>query len=148
MKSLWPSNQGDDNRFWTHEWNKHGTCVSTIEPKCYDPDTFTKGLDVADYFKTVLDLVDKYPIYQILKSNNIVPTDVVKGKPKTLYELAQFKEAVEKELGYAPTVHCVGQRLNELRLYFFVKNKSEFILTPPQARDTCRRIAYNKKAVR
>lgn len=35
MDAFWPSNDNDDEGFWSHEWNKHGTCISTMETQCY-----------------------------------------------------------------------------------------------------------------
>ncbi|KAI9591817.1 ribonuclease T2-like protein [Syncephalis fuscata] len=44
MNTYWPSYKGDAPAFWSHEWNKHGTCVSTLEPKR------------TEYFRTALSL--------------------------------------------------------------------------------------------
>jgi hypothetical protein len=27
MQTYWKDNGGEDNSFWAHEWNKHGTCM-------------------------------------------------------------------------------------------------------------------------
>ena len=45
MTENWPDYQGDDDDFWNHEYNKHGTCVSTLEPACYT--SYQKNAEVA-----------------------------------------------------------------------------------------------------
>jgi hypothetical protein len=32
MDEYWVDMNGDNEDFWSHEWNKHGTCINTIEP--------------------------------------------------------------------------------------------------------------------
>ncbi|KAJ1929302.1 hypothetical protein FBU59_007056, partial [Linderina macrospora] len=32
MLTYWPSNKGSNDKFWVHEWNKHGTCATTLDP--------------------------------------------------------------------------------------------------------------------
>lgn len=54
------------DRFWSHEWSKHGTCVSTLRPTCYG-DSYQKYQDVIDYFEKVLELRDTYDLYGALK---------------------------------------------------------------------------------
>jgi ribonuclease T2 len=34
MQKYWKDNTGHDETFWEHEFNKHGTCISTLEPQC------------------------------------------------------------------------------------------------------------------
>ncbi|OMJ22046.1 Ribonuclease Rh [Smittium culicis] len=141
MKKYWPSNRGDDDYFWTHEWNKHGTCVSTIDPKCYDENTFKKGQDIVEYFNTTLALRNKYNLFDALARHNIFPN--IPNTPNSLYTLQQFKQAIKAEFGHEPNVRCIGNRLMEIFLYFNVKNKDEYIMIPAAGKDTCRKIRYS-----
>ncbi|KJZ72686.1 hypothetical protein HIM_07878 [Hirsutella minnesotensis 3608] len=38
MERYWKDFRGDDDNLWEHEWAKHGTCVSTLDPRCYGDD--------------------------------------------------------------------------------------------------------------
>ncbi|OLY80559.1 Ribonuclease Rh [Smittium mucronatum] len=145
-KKYWPSNRGDDNYFWTHEWNKHGTCVSTLNPKCYNQDSFKKGQDVVDYFSTTLKLAKRFNLYKALEAHGIVPTDP--NSSKNLYTPQQFKSAIKAEFGVEANLRCVGNRLNEIFLYFNVRNKDDYFLVPPVGKDSCRKISYRKRTRR
>ncbi|RCH85364.1 ribonuclease T2-like, partial [Rhizopus stolonifer] len=72
MLTYWPSNTGDNNKFWSHEWTKHGTCVSTLRPTCYGS-SYEQYDDVVDYFKKALDLRDQYDLYGALNLNGVTP---------------------------------------------------------------------------
>lgn len=35
MSTYWKDANGDDNSFYSHEFNKHGLCVTTLDPTCF-----------------------------------------------------------------------------------------------------------------
>jgi ribonuclease T2 len=49
MSTYWKDYKGNDESFWYHEWAKHGTCISTLEPNCYNDHKPTE--EVVDYFQ-------------------------------------------------------------------------------------------------
>lgn len=55
--------QGNDESFWEHEWGKHGTCISTLEPSCYT--NYQPQEEVADYFQQIVNLFQQLPTYQV-----------------------------------------------------------------------------------
>ena len=59
MQKYWTSNEDRANNFWKHEWNKHGTCISTLEPSCYSDNDPIDG--VVDYFQTTVNLFKTLP---------------------------------------------------------------------------------------
>ncbi|PVU88072.1 hypothetical protein BB559_005735 [Furculomyces boomerangus] len=144
MKELWPSNKGDDDYFWTHEWNKHGTCVTTLDPKCYKEGQFKKGTDILEYFKTAVGLQLEYNIHEALRKHGIVPT---KSNNEKLYSPQEFKDAIKKEFGGEPNLRCSGNKLVEIHLWFLVKDKDKYFVTDPHGKDTCRKIRYSEKSV-
>lgn len=63
MDTYWKDYAGDDESFWEHEWNKHGTCISTFDTECYTD--YTGQAEVADYFEKSVELykgLDSYTV--------------------------------------------------------------------------------------
>jgi ribonuclease T2 len=70
MQTYWKDYQGDDESFWEHEWAKHGTCISTLEPECYSDHTATE--EVVDYFQKAVDLFKTLPSYEVSPTWNLL----------------------------------------------------------------------------
>jgi ribonuclease T2 len=72
MKKYWKDDAGNDESFWEHEWNKHGLCISTLEPSCYNG--YKAQEEVVDFFQTAVDMyktLDCYQVRRIMKSGTI-----------------------------------------------------------------------------
>lgn len=78
METYWKSDNGDDESLWTHEYNKHGTCINTLAADCYEKWGVTsdpKKQAVYDYFRIAMDLFSKKNTYETLKAAGIVPSN-------------------------------------------------------------------------
>ncbi|KAJ2041718.1 hypothetical protein GGI03_000196 [Coemansia sp. RSA 2337] len=147
LNTFWPSNKGDNNWFWTHEWVKHGTCVTTLHPRCYAHDDYVPQQEVVDYFRSVLALRAKYNVFQALNASGIVPTEPETGRrPKNTYTLTQFKQAIRAAWGVEPNVKCIGRRLQEVQIWFKVRGRDTYYPVDPWGQDTCRLISYQQKS--
>ncbi|KAJ1822503.1 hypothetical protein LPJ56_000734 [Coemansia sp. RSA 2599] len=147
MSTYWPSNKGDNDWFWTHEWVKHGTCVTTLHPRCYGADGYEPRREVADYFRKILELREKYDLFRALARGGVVPTEPEAGRrPKNTYSLKQFKQAIKDEWGVEPNVRCIGRRLQEVFLWFKVRGRDNYYLVEPHGRDSCGAISYQRKS--
>ncbi|PBP27108.1 Ribonuclease Rh-like protein [Diplocarpon rosae] len=102
MNTYWKDYQGDDETFWEHEWNKHGTCINTLEPKCYSG--YTGQEEVVDFFEAA-----------ILENAGIVPSTT-----KT-YDLSQIQDALTTAHGFAVSIACSDGRLDEIWYHFNVR---------------------------
>ncbi|KAI8442724.1 ribonuclease T2-like protein [Phakopsora pachyrhizi] len=134
MKSYWKDQRGDDEHFWQHEWGKHGTCISTLEPHCargsYEPQS-----EVVTFFNRTVQLFKELPTYSWLAAGGIVPSKSV------TYSLDQLQAVARKEFGHEAVWNCRGHTLNEVWWHFNTRGAvadGKFLPTDPVGpRSTC-----------
>ncbi|KAF9578939.1 ribonuclease T2-like, partial [Lunasporangiospora selenospora] len=103
LNTYWASYKNDNNAFWAHEWNKHGTCLSTLEPGCFD--NFVANHDLFSYFTKVLELRKQYNLYKVLADKGITPG----SNPSVKDMQAAFREA----FGFPAQINCKSGALSE-----------------------------------
>ncbi|KAL2220586.1 putative ribonuclease T2 [Thermoascus aurantiacus ATCC 26904] len=117
MQTYWKDDEGDDEGFWEHEWNKHGTCINTIEPSCYTD--YYPQEEVGDFFQKVVDLFQGLDTYKALAAAGITPSS-----SKT-YRLSELQDAISQANGgHTVMIGCDGNRLNEVWYYFNVRGNA------------------------
>ncbi|KAM7252524.1 hypothetical protein ACFE04_024407 [Oxalis oulophora] len=111
----------DGTSFWTHEWEKHGTCAES-------------ELGQKEYFEAALKLKAKSNLLEALHNAGIKADD-------KLYELEDISEAIKKEVGFTPGIECNidSSRNHQLyQVYLCVDTSgSEFIDCPILPRGKC-----------
>ncbi|KAE8421887.1 ribonuclease T2-like protein [Aspergillus pseudocaelatus] len=112
MRTFWKDWKGDDPNLWEHEWNKHGTCISTLETHCYD--IYYPQQDVVDYFDKTVELFHGLPTHEILAGAGIVPSYT------ETYSLSEIHDALVKAHGADVVVRCRHHNLNEAWYFFNV----------------------------
>ncbi|KAK9820454.1 hypothetical protein WJX72_010539 [[Myrmecia] bisecta] len=95
MNKYWPSLTGSNEVFWTHEWEKHGTCAG--------PQITTQH----DFFAAALHLHKTLNIEDALSAASIVPSD------STTYDTADIVAALRDALGFAPIITCHNGTIEE-----------------------------------
>lgn len=121
MNQYWLALNGNDGQLWSHEWNKHGTCVSTLAPKCYSNASeggYQKNEDIVDFFTTTVDLWEEYNVFEALQEAGIVPS-----RSKT-YTLDEIQQATKAKWGKEATFKCRNGALNEAWVYFHTLGRS------------------------
>lgn len=96
LEKYWPNLYTDTplNSFWQHEWEKHGTCALSLK----------QVTNERDYFQMTLGLREKFDFGTLLEKASIVPDN------SKSYELAEFINAIEKELAFAPVLSCFVEK--------------------------------------
>ncbi|KAF9920403.1 ribonuclease T2-like [Linnemannia zychae] len=131
MRTYWGSNSYSNNVFWSHEWSKHGTCFSTLNPSCYsNSQTYIPDQDVYSYFKQGLDLRRQYNIYAALSNAGILPGST----PET----EDMHIAIKKAFGEDAEINCDNGVLSEIWMHFNVKNGNQYVPTRPRFLGSCR----------
>ncbi|CAD6885623.1 unnamed protein product [Tilletia controversa] len=133
MNEFWVSDRGSTPDFWSHEWSKHGVCVSTLDPKCYDQDTYTPNQDLVDFFKTTTALHQRYNLYDALAKANILPTT------SQTYALSDVKAALRDAFGVDVSLRCNSAYLQEAWIYHHTNGRANdpdsFVAIDGLARD-------------
>ncbi|GJJ09365.1 hypothetical protein Clacol_003587 [Clathrus columnatus] len=94
MTEHWVAYGDATTSFWVHEWKTHGTCVSTLEPHCFE--NYEKGDEVPYYFETVVALFKQFDVHGALAAANILPSS------SQQYRLVDMQKAVQDATGYVP----------------------------------------------
>lgn len=90
-----PSGSGVD--FWSHEWEKHGTCSESV-------------LDQHGYFQKALSLKQQVNLLTALTSAGIRPN----GQS---YSLSSITDAIKESTGYTPWIECNSDTSGNRQLY-------------------------------
>ncbi|KAB1208352.1 Ribonuclease 1 [Morella rubra] len=118
MRKSWPSlacPSSDSIAFWTHEWDKHGTCSESV-------------LDQHGYFEAALELKNKANLLQALGKAGLLKKarlEIVrpifacagiKADGKS-YSVGSIKEAIKEAIGYTPWIECNKDSSGNSQLY-------------------------------
>jgi ribonuclease T2 len=125
MQKYWKDYKGDDESFWEHEWSKHGTCISTLDPSCY-PD-YQPTEEVPIFFNRTVSLFQS-------------DAGIVPSTSKT-YTSAEIQAALSKNHdGMEVYLGCSSGALNEIWYFFNVRGTLQdgtFEPSAPLARSKC-----------
>jgi len=111
MQTYWVDRNGDNEKFWEHEWAAHGTCYSTLHPGCLSSGS-PPGAEAVAFFQTVVSLYQQYDIYNALEVAGITPS------LNTTYLLSDVNNAIQTTFGVTPVFQCSSGRLNQVQIYF------------------------------
>jgi ribonuclease T2 len=126
MDVYWKDYQGNDESFWQHEWNKHGTCVSTLDPSCYID--YAPQQEVVDFFQTAVNLFKGLDTYRALEAAGITPSY------DRRYTAREIEDALSQVTGHMVTISCKRGELNEVWYYYNVQGSLQsgtFVATDP-----------------
>ncbi|KAG0205545.1 ribonuclease T2-like [Mortierella sp. NVP41] len=127
LNTYWGSYKGDNNAFWSHEWSKHGTCVSTLAPKCSTD--YVQDQDVFNYFKTTLAMRKQYNLYNVLAGAGITPG----SNP----DVADMHDAIKAAYGVDAQINCASGVLSEIWLFFKVNSAGTYSPVEALTRGSC-----------
>ena len=114
MSIYWKDYRGDDETLWEHEWDKHGTCISTLEPGCYS--NYKSQEEVVAYFQKTVDLFKTLPSYTWLSNAGIKPSTTA------TYTSAEIITALNSPRGVDVTIQCANSNeLDEIWYYYVMQ---------------------------
>ncbi len=140
MDRVWKNIRGNDDYLWVHEFNKHGTCMNTLKPSCYDQENYRENQNVVDFYKRSMQLFKTLPTYQWLAQSGIVPSN------SKLYTREEIESSLEEHFGHPVFVSCRGNMLQEV--WYFYKLHGSIVAGDFVPIDTVRASRCPSKGVR
>ncbi|KAF2093229.1 ribonuclease T2 [Rhizodiscina lignyota] len=119
MHMYWKDWKGNDEYLWQHEFSKHGTCISTLNPECYDE--YEPTQEVPEFFQRAVDLFKDLPTYQWLAEAGIEPSWTKR------YTVHEIQAALSKHRnGSTVTLGCRRGALDEIWYHFNVRGSAQY----------------------
>ncbi len=116
MNTNWKDYQGQDDSLWTHEYNKHATCMSTIKPNCFNQETYQPNENMVEFFKQVVSMYKALPSYQWLSEAGINPSNDV------TYAKSDISAALNSQFGAEVYFGCdKNGALDEIWYYYHLQ---------------------------
>ncbi|KAI0085048.1 ribonuclease T2-like protein [Irpex rosettiformis] len=135
MGEYWKDNTGNDESFWEHEFNKHATCISTLEPQCIR--NYQPGDDVVIFIKRTISLFQLLPTHLFLAAHGITPSTTKQ------YKLVDIQNVIVSTTGKKPTIGCDGPGktfLHEMWYHYVTRGSvidGLFLHTDADSTDSC-----------
>ena len=63
MQTYWKNQGASDATLWEHEWETHGTCISTFKTDCYTD--YQTGEELVQFYNTTVNLFKTLPTYTV-----------------------------------------------------------------------------------
>lgn len=134
MQYTWKDISGRDADLWEHEFNKHATCMYTLNPSCYKKSS-SQYQYVVDFFKTVVSLESTLGTYKFLEEAGIVPSE---DKP---YSKQDILDAIHTHTNHTVRLGCTRSgALQEVWYYFHLRGSvvsGSFIPMDTPDKDSC-----------
>ncbi|GAA5827978.1 hypothetical protein JCM11251_005675 [Rhodosporidiobolus azoricus] len=135
IKEHWVSNTGDNESLVSHEWDKHGTCMSTLDTECYGK-KYKSQEGIVDYVERTVALHKQLPTYDWLAAGGVVPSETAR------YTLAQLQAVAKKQHGHEIVWGCTNSgALDEAWYVYDIKGgvaSGKFVPTAPvNAKSSC-----------
>lgn len=102
MEYAWPSYDGSNDSFWSHEYDKHGSCAKD-----------SPGMDtVFGFFNTTIGIWENLDIMGAMNAAGVYPSD------SQSYKVEDIVRGMSQKLGYAPVIGCSDGDINTMALCF------------------------------
>lgn len=129
---------GNSTSFLEHEYNKHGTCYTTMRPSCQPDLPWISQSDYAvlNYFRQIAHKFAERPTYTFLAEAGITPSNTQN------YTLAQVQQVLKDAHSATPFVGCNKKgEMNEFWYFWNVRgtvNFGEYVPVESTTNSTCK----------